>query len=77
MEEMVVRTVNNSSNTSEEGLHDCEVQRPARINEKLASDQSSRKERRFFDEHSHFRQEHFIWFLTECASISVSSSQNV
>lgn len=78
MEEMVVRTVNNHVIPLKKGYMIVKCRGQQDINEKLDLIKALEKERRFFYENSHFRQENVFGFenlLNSVNSLRMSNKQ--
>ncbi len=76
----MVRTVNNQVIPLKKGYMIVKCRGQQDINEKLDLIKALEKERRFFDEHSHFRQEHLFGFenlLNSVSSLRMCNTNNV
>ncbi len=76
----MVRTVNNQVIYLKKGYMIVKCRGQQDINENLDLIKALEKERRFFDEHSHFRQEHLFGFenlLNSVSSLRMCNTNNV
>ncbi len=80
MEETVVRTVNNEVIQLKKGYMIVKCRGQQDSNEKLDLVKALEKERRFFNEHSHFRQENVFGFenlLNSVNSLRMCNTNNI